>query len=84
MKTPRLLLAIAAGVVLAALFAPQDSTGQTAAPDAQTAALIQEIRAQQKTLTENQAAIDQKIADLAEQLRMAKIFVSRTGKGSKR
>jgi hypothetical protein len=81
MKSTRLILTAVAGVLLASLFGPQDSTAQTAVPDPQTAALIQQIREQQKSLAQNQDAIDKKVADLAEQLRVAKIFVSRSGKG---
>jgi hypothetical protein len=83
MKPLRLLLTAATTVLLVALFSPQNSTGQTAAPDAQTTAIIQEIRAQQKSLLQNQAAIDQKVADLGEQIRVARIFVSRAGKAGK-
>ncbi len=43
-------------------------------------ALVQELQAQQKTLADNQAKIDAKLAVITETLRQARIFVSRGGK----
>jgi hypothetical protein len=44
-------------------------------------ALIAEIQAQQKTLADNQTAIDQKLATLTETIRVARIFSKRGGGG---
>jgi len=42
-------------------------------------ALIADVQAQQKTLSDNQALIDQKIAALAETIRTARLFTKRGG-----
>jgi hypothetical protein len=43
-------------------------------------ALIKEVQAQQATIAENQAKIDEKVATLAETIREARIFSSRGGR----
>jgi hypothetical protein len=54
------------------------------APDAkdeqQLLALIKEVQAQQVEIAANQTKIDAKLADVAEAIRVARIFSSRTGK----
>jgi len=42
-------------------------------------ALLADVQAQQKALSDNQALIDQKIATLAETIRTARIFTKRGG-----
>ncbi|MEO7933847.1 MAG: hypothetical protein ABIT76_11885 [Chthoniobacterales bacterium] len=42
--------------------------------------LVQAITAQQKLIDENQASIDKSLATIQEDLRQAKIYVSRAGK----
>lgn len=49
-----------------------------AEPDA-SASLAEAVLVQQKTIVDNQAKIDAKIAEIAEELRLARIFVSRAG-----
>ncbi len=49
-----------------------------AEPDA-TAAVAQEVLLQQKVIADNQSKIDTKLAEIAEDLRVARIFVSRAG-----
>ena len=44
------------------------------------APLVQTIAVQQKTIDENQAAIDKSLAVIQEDLRQAKIYVGRAGK----
>ncbi len=42
--------------------------------------LVAEVRAQQITMAENQTKIDAKLTEIAEELRVARIFISRGGK----
>jgi len=65
--------------LLLAWFLPATSTGQTYADDSQLTTALLEISAQQKLISENQAKIDAKIAEIQEQLRIARIYVSRSG-----
>jgi len=64
----------------AAAFLPQQSSGQAGAQDE---LLIQQaladLGAQQTLIAENQAKIDQKVAEIAEEVRVARIFAGRTG-----
>ena len=46
----------------------------------QVAALAKELQAQQAAIAENQAKIDAKLATIAEAMRLAKIYTSRSGK----
>ena len=46
-----------------------------------TAALVQDVIAQQKTIADNQMKINEKLAVISEQLRIARIFESRAGGG---
>lgn len=63
------------------LFAQNPSTPPS---DAGITAVIQEIQTQQKTLAENQAKIDEKLAAITEEIRLARLFVARGGnKGAK-
>jgi len=39
--------------------------------------VLQEVLAQQKTIADNQAKIDEKLAAVAENIRQAKIYVTR-------
>ncbi len=48
--------------------------------DVQVTATLKELRVQQTALRENQKKIDEKLAAIAEDIRLAKIFVSRGGK----
>ena len=52
------------------------------APDPQVLALLKEVQAQQAQLAENQAAIDAKLAAIAEAVRVARIYSSRSGSGA--
>jgi len=48
--------------------------------DQQVAALTKEVQAQQTAIVENQTKINEKMAAIAEALRLAKIYASRSGK----
>ncbi len=71
-------LAIAASGL--ALLLPDTTHGAADADVSKTAALLQQLQAQQKTVSENQAKIDEKLAAVAEEIRLARIFVSRGGR----
>lgn len=68
---------LAAFALLAASIA-----GQSPGPDepAQVQTLMKEVQAQQIQLADNQAKIDEKLAALAEAIRVAKIYASRGGR----
>lgn len=87
MKSKPIFLAmICAGVVALSLLAPVLSTGQTVSTgqignDSKTlSALLQEVQIQQKTIADNQAKIDEKLAAVAENIRQARIYTSRGGR----
>lgn len=52
------------------------------AQEQQVVVLIKEIQAQSVKMAENQAAIDAKLASIAEAVRIARIYASRTGRGA--
>jgi hypothetical protein len=81
MKKPNPILPWAVGVVaLAGAFAlPAPSSGQNPGDEDAIARLVAEIAAQQVKIVTNQQAIDQKIATIEENMRVARIFVSRGG-----
>ena len=72
---PILLALLAPGLLLVMSF----SAAQT--PDAnqeqKLLALIKEVQAQQAQLAENQAKIEEKLADVAETIRTARIYTKR-------
>ena len=75
---PTLLFAFCALVTLASSApaqAPQQSPGQ-----AEVAALVKEMRAQQAAMAANQAKINEKLATLGESIRVARIYSSRGGR----
>jgi len=63
-----------------ALFHPDRLTAQSDTDAAAVSAIVVDIQAQHASLMENQKQIDSKLADIAESLRQARIFVSRGGK----
>ena len=81
MKRPPMLLALTGAAALAgALLLPQPSSGQSPATgDAALAQILTEITAQQATLADNHTKIDEKLAAIAEDVRIARIFVGRGG-----
>jgi len=75
---PTLLFAFCALVTLvssAPAQAPQHNPAQ-----AEVAALITEVRAQQAAIAANQVKINEKLATLAESIRVARIYSSRGGR----
>lgn len=77
MKSKPIFLSMAGAAAIAVLLlAPVFSQGQTGA-GSKPGNLPAEVQAQQKTIADNQAKIEEKIATLADTLRQARIFVSR-------
>ena len=75
---PTLLFAFCAIITLgssAPAQAPQQNPAQ-----AELAALIKQVRAQQAAMAANQIKIDEKLATLAESIRVARIYSSRGGR----
>lgn len=72
-------LGAVACALLLAFIAPPSSRGD-ADPDPALLSLIKDVTAQQKTIVENQAKIDEKLSAATETLRQARIFVSRGGR----
>jgi Skp family chaperone for outer membrane proteins len=75
---PTLLFAFCAVIMLASSApaqAPQQNPAQV-----ELAALIKEVRAQQAAMAANQAKINEKLATLAESIRVARIYSSRGGR----
>jgi hypothetical protein len=70
---------LVAVIFLVSLIAGHDSRSQTpvANDDKALLALVKEVQAQQVQITDNQAKIDAKLAEIAETLRIARIFTSR-------
>jgi hypothetical protein len=70
---------LVAVIFLVSLIAGPASRSQTpvANDNKELLALVKEIQAQQGQITENQAKIDAKLAEISETLRIARIFTSR-------
>ena len=75
---PTLLLAFCAVITLA-LSAPAQAPQQNPA-QAELAALVRDLRTQQAAMAANQAKINEKLATLAESIRVARIYSSRGGR----
>lgn len=83
-KPNKLLLAGLGAVAIAgAALSPQQGIAQDANEQQQIAQIVAEIAKQQTQIVANQKLIDEKIAAVTENLRLAKIFVSRGGGASK-
>jgi hypothetical protein len=67
------LLAAAAN----SFFGPAQAQTASVADIKATAAAIQTLEDQQKTITDNQGKIDDKLADIAENVRVARLYSSR-------
>ena len=75
---PTLLFAFCAIITLSSS-APAQAPQQTSA-QAELTALIKQVRAQQGAMAANQVKIDEKLATLAESIRVARIYSSRGGR----
>jgi hypothetical protein len=79
MKFKSLCLPACAALAAACFLAPHDSQGQAGSDEAAIAALIDEVAAQQTLITDNQTKIDAKLVTIAEDVRLARIYVARGG-----
>jgi hypothetical protein len=82
MKTKTILGFALVAFAFATSLVPRSSLGQAGSDDALLSPLVEEIARQQATIVENQVQIDAKIAVIAENIRLARIFVSRGGGSS--
>ncbi len=83
-KPNKLLLAgLGAAAFASAALSQQPLSAQSAGDQQQIAQFVAEIAQQQTQILANQKLIDEKMAVIAENLRLAKIFVSRGGGASK-
>ena len=74
-----MLWGAAAAAVVGVLSFPAASSGQAAGDELAIAQLVTDIAEQHTRIATNQQAIDLKVAEVAEQLRVARIYVSRGG-----
>lgn len=82
MKAPfKFLPGLAACLLLAVAALPPLTHGDTPSDLQKTSALLDDLTAQQVKLVENQAKMDEKIALIAEEVRQARLFAARGGKG---
>ena len=74
-----LVVALAGAALASALLAPPRSIGQAAVDDPQLTLLLNDVTAQQAAVADNQTKIDAKLAAIAENIRLARIYVGRGG-----
>jgi hypothetical protein len=81
MKKPKHILfwGAASAAIAGALLCPSPTSGQVGGDEQAIAQIVTEIAAQHTKIANNQQAIDQKIAAIEENLRVARIYVSRGG-----
>ena len=81
MKKPKpiFLLGAAAVAAICALSFPAASSGDVPADEQAIVQIVNEIAAQHAKIAANQQAIEQKVALIEENLRVARIYVSRGG-----
>jgi hypothetical protein len=71
--------ALGLSAVAAMFFSPAPLKGEPGGEDPAVTAALTEVAAQQAVIVENQAKIDTKLAGIGENIRVARIFVSRGG-----
>lgn len=80
MKRKILLLSLIGGCALTAILFAQDQAADQNEADLKTLnALVQDLESQQKTITDNQTKMEEKMAAIAEELRQARIYSKRGG-----
>jgi hypothetical protein len=72
-----LVPALAAVGLAAAIFMPVHSQGEVGPEDPAFANLLKDVAAQQTTIADNQKNIDEKLAAIAEEVRLARSFAAR-------
>ena len=76
---PIILLGAAALAIIGALSSPSPSCGQAPGDDQAIVQIVTEIAGQHAKIAANQQAIELKLATIEENLRVARIYVSRGG-----
>jgi hypothetical protein len=76
---PTILTLGVCGVLFAAIAFPPQSAGQAGDEETLVQQALAEVAAQQTILADNQQKIDAKVALIAEEIRLARIFAGRTG-----
>jgi hypothetical protein len=71
------------GVILFTMFAALPCSGAAQDAPSQIVQAVNELKEQQARIADNQTKIDSKISDLAETIRVARLFMSRVGGGHK-
>jgi hypothetical protein len=66
-------------IVMSAVLAGVCSTAQANAEDGQLLNLVKELTAKQAQLVDNEGKMEAKVGDLAEAIRVARLFMSRAG-----
>jgi hypothetical protein len=80
MKSNRLLYTLGATLAVCAfLVAPQPSSGQARNEEQLAATLVAEVAAQQTLIADNQTKVEEKVALVAEEVRLARIYSGRSG-----
>ena len=74
---PLLVPALGAVGLAAAIFMPIHSQGEVGPDDPAFANLLKDVAAQQTTIVENQKHLDEKLAAVAEEVRLARSFAAR-------
>lgn len=79
MKSLSALVALALSVLLLNASAAEPSK-ESQQREQQMMALVKDVQAQQAAIADNQAKIDAKLVTVADALRLARIYASRSGK----
>ena len=74
---PLLVPALGAVGLAAAIFMPIHSQGEVGPDDPAFANLLKDVAAQQTTVADNQKSIDEKLAAITEDVRLARSFAAR-------
>lgn len=74
---PLLVPALGAVGLAAAIFMPIHSQGEVGPDDPAFANLLKDVATQQTTISDNQKKIDEKLAAIAEEVRLARSFAAR-------
>lgn len=79
MKAKPLFVTTLAVAAITLAFVPHQSNGQAASDEATMAALLADIGAQQTAIEQNQDKLEAQLASIADDIRIARIFVGRGG-----
>ncbi len=79
MNNPKPIILFGAAAILGALSSPSPSRGQAVGDEQALVQIVTEIAGQHAKIAANQQAIELKLATIEENLRVARIYVSRGG-----